>query len=166
MRRNRNALKRSSSASDEPKSSITPFLSNNNNALKWKFVGGSSKTNERNMTASNNSVSLEQAYHELKLRTDIIPTITENKTICRESPSTISSTVSTTHSKNSDGPHWAKTASTNHDESRRRKIATRIISGIIMVSVFLLVIYLGHFYICGMIFLMEAALVRYTVYTS
>jgi len=180
MRRHRDRPKRSSSKSDDepPKasSSFSPFLSSNNsnnsNSFRWKKFGSSSslKPNEEaRPTSTINTISLEQAYHELKLSKDRIPTITDQKNPSHDSsPSSISSSTEsiTTLSKSNDNrPRSAMSATAvSQDENRKRKIATRVISGMIMVSVFLLFIYLGHFYICTMIFLMEAALVRICLY--
>jgi len=51
-------------------------------------------------------------------------------------------------------------AAVSKDESKLKKIAVRLASGISMVSVFLLLTYSGHIYICALIFLVEVLLFR------
>lgn len=50
--------------------------------------------------------------------------------------------------------------SINKDESRFKKIMTRVISGFFIFSLFLAIIQMGHIYICGLIFLVEILVVR------
>ncbi len=45
------------------------------------------------------------------------------------------------------------------DENRVRKIFTRVFSGVAILLFFLLMVYLGHIYICFLIFLVECLLV-------
>ena len=46
------------------------------------------------------------------------------------------------------------------DESRLRKIITRIISGLIMISLFIGIILSGHVYVCALVFVLEILLFR------
>ena len=48
------------------------------------------------------------------------------------------------------------------DENKVRKILTRVLSGVAILLCFLLIVYLGHLYICFMIFLVECLLVSVT----
>lgn len=56
------------------------------------------------------------------------------------------------------------------DESRSRKIATRILSGLVMISIFSMCVYSGHLYLCLMVSYCEILLfrelvkVRYSAY--
>ena len=50
------------------------------------------------------------------------------------------------------------------DESKLKKIAIRLISGISMVLVFLGFLYMGHVYICSLIFLTEVVLVSESIF--
>mmetsp|Transcript_8605 Transcript_8605/g.14950 ORF Transcript_8605/g.14950 Transcript_8605/m.14950 type:complete len:508 (-) Transcript_8605:148-1671(-) len=46
------------------------------------------------------------------------------------------------------------------DESRLRKIATRIISSLIMISLFIGILLSGHVYVCALVFVLEVLLFR------
>ena len=50
--------------------------------------------------------------------------------------------------------------SVRKDESRVRKIITRIISGVIMISLFIGIILSGHVYVCALVFVLEVLLFR------
>lgn len=45
------------------------------------------------------------------------------------------------------------------DEGRKRKIMVRIISGALMIGIFLSCTYMGHLYVCGLVALVELLLV-------
>lgn len=45
-------------------------------------------------------------------------------------------------------------------ESRWKKIMTRVCSSLLMINFFLGIVYMGHFYICGLIFVIEVLLFR------
>jgi len=51
-------------------------------------------------------------------------------------------------------------SSIRKDESRVRKIITRIISGVIMISLFIGIILSGHVYVCALVFVLEILLFR------
>ncbi len=45
------------------------------------------------------------------------------------------------------------------DEGRKRKILVRILSGAMMIGIFLSCTYMGHLYVCGLVALVELLLV-------
>jgi len=49
---------------------------------------------------------------------------------------------------------------TNNDESRTRKIITRILSSLIMISLFIAILLSGHVYVCTLVFILEILLFR------
>lgn len=46
------------------------------------------------------------------------------------------------------------------DESRLRKVLTRVISGLIMISLFIAILLSGHVYVCALVFVLEVLLFR------
>jgi len=74
--------------------------------------------------------------------------------------STTTTTTTTTMTK-STGPRKAMSKdSIIKDESKLRKILIRLISGILMVGIFVSTMFCGHLYICSLIFLTEILLFR------
>ena len=51
-------------------------------------------------------------------------------------------------------------SSVHADESRLRKFLTRLISGLIMISLFVAILLSGHAYVCGLVFVLEVLLFR------
>jgi len=71
-----------------------------------------------------------------------------------EPPSSVSGPSAT-------GPRRAMSnESIKKDESKLKKMLVRLLSGVLMVSVFLLFLFSGHFYICTLIFFTEVILFR------
>lgn len=52
------------------------------------------------------------------------------------------------------------TTNNNDDESRFRKIITRILSSLIMISLFIAILLSGHVYVCTLVFILEILLFR------
>ena len=51
-------------------------------------------------------------------------------------------------------------ASVSKDESRLKKVATRIISSLIMISLFIAILLAGHVYVCALVFILQGLLFR------
>lgn len=80
--------------------------------------------------------------------------------------STISNTMTShhdNHNNNNNLYHMTNSNSTSllkkEDESKIKRMTTRLISGWLMVGTFVGTMYLGHIYMCTLIFLVEVALV-------
>ena len=46
------------------------------------------------------------------------------------------------------------------DESRLRKVATRLVSSVVLISVFTAILLTGHVYVCALVFILEVLLFR------
>jgi hypothetical protein len=67
------------------------------------------------------------------------------------------------NNNNTNNNHVSTTPSKKEDESKIKRMTTRLISGWLMVGTFVGTMYLGHIYMCTLIFLVEVALVRFSL---
>jgi len=137
-----------------------------NRKSKQSFSSSSAKSNKEGHNVpedgdsatksvqSENSLSLTDAYDKMKVKDraqNVKTNITERET---------DSFLSDDQGLDVDSRSKHMNNSINKDESRFKKIMTRVISGFFIFSLFLAIIQMGHIYICGLIFLVEILVFR------
>jgi len=115
-------------------------------------------------SSSFSSSPLDTTQLEIIMHNDASEDFNDLKSLLTENDSTHYNHDHNNNNNNTtNNNHVSTTPSKKEDESKIKRMATRLISGLLMVGTFVGTMYLGHIYMCTLIFLVEVALVRFSL---
>ena len=124
-------------------------------------------TTTRTTRTSLSSSPLDTTQLEIIMHNDASEDFNDLKSLLTENDSTNynndNNNNNNNNSNNNNHNNPSTTPSKKEDESKIKRMTTRLISGWLMVGTFVGTMYLGHIYMCTLIFLVEVALVRFSL---